>query len=522
MTLCTRCGKQIEAGHICECSTDAASMAASETPTINRGEIQGFLESMKNRMGLDNPERNTGDRYERGQQIVPDSIKANEGEVPVRQYAIAILRNILRFERAEGRLQVTNKRVIFRAAGTSLRGRTTLHQEYAIDEIAGIEARNNYKFNFLYLIFALLIISAAYFIIFQYGSAGRMMHPYVTTMVKIMNPSHVQEARMRESQAIQHRRNTEIELYQVEEQLKPAEEAITRAETDIIEGILRTRRVQTGRNFLGEPVYRTETYRDTSEAAMDEAEQNLAMAISEKMRVESEIEQAKANVVEVKRAENEAINNREETERNWATFMTVLGILLGIVGIILLFVIYKRFGFKLYILCFSICLSVCLSMFGFQLSTVASGVGIYYLYLTILGILLGIGGIIPFFYMYKRFGFKLFILCFSNFGFQLSLVASGGIKIFYLFMGISALITIFCMFLYCFRPNLVISVLNKVGSPAAIDVRRELFLLMPLEKGIGFVEVIPTEESESAIREVCAIISDIQKLGDFGIEKWKK
>ena len=455
MTICTRCGKQIEAGNICECSADAASTSVNDAPIINRGETRGFWESMKNRMGLDDPKRNASDRYERGQQIVPDSIKPNEGEVPVRQYTIAVLRNLLRFERAEGRLQVTNKRVIFRAAGTSLRGRTTLHQEYAIDEIAGIEARNNYKYNFLYFIFSLLIIFAAYFIIFQYGTAGKMM-----------DPSHVREASAREYQAIEYTRYTETLVPQVEAQLRPAAEAVTRAESDLIDGIQKTRRVPTGRTFGGQAEYRTETYRDTSEAAMAEAEQNLAAAIAENMRVEGEIKQARANVVEAQRAETEAINNRIQTERNWAALMTIFGILLGI------------------------------------------------------------GGIVPFFIMYKRFGLKLFILCFSNFGFQLSLVASEA-KLFNLFLGISVIITIICMFLYCFRPNLVISVLNKVGSPAAIDVRRTSYIKMLLEeileeKGIGFTEVIPTEESESAIREICAIISDIQKLGDFGIEKWKQ
>ena len=43
-----------------------------------------------------------------------------------------------------------------------------------------------------------------------------------------------------------------------------------------------------------------------------------------------------------------------------------------------------------------------------------------------------------------------------------------------------------------------------------------------MEKGLGFSEVIPTDESETVIRELSALINDIQKLGDFGIDKWKK
>jgi large-conductance mechanosensitive channel len=38
----------------------------------------------------------------------------------------------------------------------------------------------------------------------------------------------------------------------------------------------------------------------------------------------------------------------------------------------------------------------------------------------------------------------------------------------------------------------------------------------------GFAEVIPTKETELAIREIGAIIGDIQKLGDLALEKWVK
>jgi hypothetical protein len=141
--------------------------------------------------------------------------------------------------------------------------------------------------------------------------------------------------------------------------------------------------------------------------------------------------------------------------------------------------------------------------------------------MVVFGLVLGLGGLIPFFAVYKKFGLKLFILCFSNYGFLLSLVASGA-GIFYFFLFISAVTTIVCMFIFCFRPNLVISMINKVGVPAAIDIRRENQVSMAFEKGLGFSEVIPTDESESAIRELGAIINDIQKLGDFALEKWTK
>jgi hypothetical protein len=81
MSLCTRCGKQIEIGQTCDCSADSTLKAAGAASLKYAGEARGFLESMKNRMGLDDPERNASDRYEHGQQIVPDSIKPNEGEI---------------------------------------------------------------------------------------------------------------------------------------------------------------------------------------------------------------------------------------------------------------------------------------------------------------------------------------------------------------------------------------------------------------------------------------------------------
>lgn len=37
----------------------------------------------------------------------------------------------------------------------------------------------------------------------------------------------------------------------------------------------------------------------------------------------------------------------------------------------------------------------------------------------------------------------------------------------------------------------------------------------------GFNEILPENDAEKCIREISAMISDIQKLGDFGIEKWR-
>jgi len=151
---CTRCGKPLEEGEVCSCS---------KSIKIDTGSAKGFFENLKNKMGIGDPEMNKDDAFETGKQIIPDCVKSNESEIPVKQYKIATLRNRILgipYAKAIGRLQVTNKRVIFRAPGACLAGRTTLQHEFSIDEIAGIESRREYMFNFWDLIIGLLAASA--------------------------------------------------------------------------------------------------------------------------------------------------------------------------------------------------------------------------------------------------------------------------------------------------------------------------------------------------------------------------
>lgn len=147
---CTRCGRPLEEGEVCSCQKQNKADTDS---------VAGFWETMKNRMGIGDPELNKSDAYEVGKQIIPDCVKANESEIPVKQYKIATLRNRILgipYSKAIGRLQVTNKRVIFRAPGKCLAGRTTLQHEFSIDEIAGIESRREFIFNIWDLIIGIL------------------------------------------------------------------------------------------------------------------------------------------------------------------------------------------------------------------------------------------------------------------------------------------------------------------------------------------------------------------------------
>ncbi len=168
MPFCTKCGRQINAGEQCTCSVQQASTGApqenqrsfreetSRYMKYTAGEISG---SVKNNVNSWKEELKSKDAYERGQQIVPDTIKANESEIPIRQYDhIAKLRSRLKLSWADGKMQLTNKRLIFRAPGRCLlSGKQVIQHEFAIDDISGIELRRDHRFSLLDTIFALLV-----------------------------------------------------------------------------------------------------------------------------------------------------------------------------------------------------------------------------------------------------------------------------------------------------------------------------------------------------------------------------
>ena len=143
--LCGQCGRSVSN---CICETRDFS-----------------LEKFKYRLGIGIPENEEILSYERGQKIVPENIEQNEGETPVRQYDIALLRTPWKRMSAEGRIQVTNKRMIFRATGRSNMGRTTLHHEFNLAEIAGVEVRRDWRFALLDFLFMAAICFFAFSIL---------------------------------------------------------------------------------------------------------------------------------------------------------------------------------------------------------------------------------------------------------------------------------------------------------------------------------------------------------------------
>ena len=115
----------------------------------NFSSFSSFVASIRDISGMSEPNSSFGDPFERDIPIVPSSIAPEENETVVRQYNIAKLRNRLKFMKAEGRLMVTTKRVLFRAAGTSLTGNTLQEHQFNLDEIGGIEIHKDYKFSLL-------------------------------------------------------------------------------------------------------------------------------------------------------------------------------------------------------------------------------------------------------------------------------------------------------------------------------------------------------------------------------------
>ena len=154
---CTRCGKPLNENETCSCVKEAKVNLFK-----SRG---GVTEAIKEHMGIDTSDSKGGDYYENYKKIVPDCISPDEGEVPIKQYEIATLRNRflgIPYAKAIGKLQITNKRVIFRASGRSVAGPTTLQHEFAIHELSGLEVRREFIFNLCDFIIGLLVYSLGF------------------------------------------------------------------------------------------------------------------------------------------------------------------------------------------------------------------------------------------------------------------------------------------------------------------------------------------------------------------------
>ncbi len=135
---CTKCGKQLKDGEHCTCATDKV---------ISR--VKGLFK--------DRATEANGSLFKRDTPIVPDLIRPDEGEIPIKQYRFARLRSKLRGQYAEGYLQVTNKRLVFHAPGLSTVGKTLVHHEFEVNSIAGIDVQQGTRLSVLNVIGGLLL-----------------------------------------------------------------------------------------------------------------------------------------------------------------------------------------------------------------------------------------------------------------------------------------------------------------------------------------------------------------------------
>ena len=122
------------------------------TPTDKPGRIVNGVDGRK-LLGLSKEDKvaQVEDCYERGLQIVPDLIQPCGQEIPIRQYDICATRSLLKGTWQEGRLQVTNKRVLFRLSGRNWIGKMQKSVEFALDDVTGIDIRNGNRLSFVAL-----------------------------------------------------------------------------------------------------------------------------------------------------------------------------------------------------------------------------------------------------------------------------------------------------------------------------------------------------------------------------------
>ena len=184
---CTQCGEKLKAGQVCICAKPATPEPPPTPPMPKRKPPTPKPPTIKRPDPIENTEPPTDipayprrpfaeeptitdtmkanfdepDMPVETASLVPDYIAAIKNEEPIRQYHIANMRNFFRMTRAAGMLQITNKRVIFRAESHAL-GRTTATQrEHAIEGIAGLDVASSYRLSISRLALGLVTMLAA-------------------------------------------------------------------------------------------------------------------------------------------------------------------------------------------------------------------------------------------------------------------------------------------------------------------------------------------------------------------------
>ena len=71
------------------------------------------------------------------------------------------------------------------------------------------------------------------------------------------------------------------------------------------------------------------------------------------------------------------------------------------------------------------------------------------------------------------------------------------------------------LFLHSLKPSLSIAVSTKCASSQPIYIWSK-------QNFASVMEILPGDDADEAIEELGSLIMDIQKLGDYGIQKWQE
>lgn len=164
MAKCEYCGRELEDGEVCGCTQSENAQQVDWNQyfqlTLSKDALKNAkktLSAIRENLSETDSIQETGGPYENNMQITSECVVPTEQEIPVRQYNIAKLRTPL-WKKAYGRLQVTNKRVLFRAKGMSLAGPIEIENEFSLEEIGGIEIKMDYRFNLIMFLLSSLSI----------------------------------------------------------------------------------------------------------------------------------------------------------------------------------------------------------------------------------------------------------------------------------------------------------------------------------------------------------------------------
>ena len=114
----------------------------------------------------------------------------------------------------------------------------------------------------------------------------------------------------------------------------------------------------------------------------------------------------------------------------------------------------------------------------------------------------------------------------SNLSSLMGYSSGGGVTLLHLVLAIvavcSGLLYWITLFLAMFKKNISIVVTSKTGSTTAIDCSPNKSWLFGVSNLTPLVYMFETKDFPIMENELGAMISDIQKMGDYGIEKWSK